>query len=86
VNDWRAAAACAGRDPYLWFVPPSVDPTGAAVAAHICATCPVRRECAGEAIVLVRSHGTLYGTWAGVTMNGETSPVDRLEQLARWQP
>jgi hypothetical protein len=71
VNDWRAAAACAGRDAYLWFVSPSVDPTGAAVAAHICATCPVRHECAGEAIVLMR-HGPLYGTWAGVSIEAAT--------------
>ena len=83
MNDWRSQAACAGRDPRRWFAGPGVDPIGAGVAARICATCPVRVECATEAVRLVHDGGgELYGTWAGVWLSGTVGPIRQLEQLA----
>jgi hypothetical protein len=62
--DWRALAACAGRDGRLWFSSPTVDPVAAGVARRICASCPVQTSCAAEAQHL-HEEGPLYGTWAG---------------------
>jgi WhiB family redox-sensing transcriptional regulator len=82
MSDWRASAACAGRDPRLWFATPSLDPVAAGVAARICRCCPVRADCAGEALRLLRRDGALYGTWAGVALNGPTSSIARLVATA----
>jgi WhiB family redox-sensing transcriptional regulator len=81
MSDWRDSAACAGKDPRLWFATPTVDPIAAAVAVRVCRACPVQRECAGEALRLVHVDGQLYGTWAGVVMSGAGS-VARLASLA----
>jgi hypothetical protein len=75
---------------------PGVDPIAAGVAAHICESCPVQRECAVEAVRLLHTEpGGLYGTWAGISLNGpesvracsrQPSAVDRLEARAGWVP
>jgi hypothetical protein len=62
--DWRAAAACHGKDRRLWFTAPTVDPIAAGVARRICQGCPVQTSCAAEAEHL-RAEGPLHGTWAG---------------------
>jgi hypothetical protein len=65
VTDWQLRAACHGRDPRLWFTAPAVDPVAAAVAARICAGCPVSRSCAAEAERLRRAGECVFGMWAG---------------------
>jgi hypothetical protein len=84
MTDWRTSAACRGRDPRLWFAVPAVDPVAAGVAARICQSCPVRVDCAGEAVRLAHEDPPLFGTWAGVTLTGAwvRAPVRRLEHLA----
>jgi hypothetical protein len=62
---WRLSAACAGKDYRLWFAAPNIDPLAAAVAARVCASCPVQRDCAAEADRLRCAGEPLYGTWAG---------------------
>jgi WhiB family redox-sensing transcriptional regulator len=57
---WQALAACAGVDPELFF-PARGEPTGTAKA--ICATCPVREQCAEYA--LARSEK--FGIWGGLS-------------------
>jgi hypothetical protein len=87
-RDWRASAACAGRDSRWWFTSAHVDPVAAHLAARICATCPVQVECATEAVALLHTGWTLTGTWAGVWLADATTPVRQLEQLAGtdWRP
>ena len=57
---WRDEAACRGVDPTLFF-PDVGEPAHEARA--VCASCPVRDECAEWAI---RS-GEKFGIWGGLT-------------------
>jgi WhiB family redox-sensing transcriptional regulator len=65
VTDWAAQAACRGRDPRLWF-PHRGDTVSIAVAKAVCATCPVRAECLGEALA---APFDASGIWGGMTAN-----------------
>ena len=47
-------------DPEWWF---PVEPKGPALAQFICSTCPVRTQCAAEALVA----GIPDGVWGGLT-------------------
>lgn len=62
VPSWLQRAACKGRPTSWWFASPgSSNPDereDAAVAAQICAGCPVKVECSQDA----REHGE-YGKW-----------------------
>lgn len=60
---WHDRAACAGKNPEVWFDLTSGQPTHEAAAT--CARCPVRPEC-GEA-----GRDEEYGVWGGMT------PVER---------
>ena len=57
--EWAQQARCAGEDPDWWF---SDSPTLQARALEICAECPVRVECASEAI-----QSNAEGIWGGLT-------------------
>jgi WhiB family redox-sensing transcriptional regulator len=57
-GDWRARGPCRS-DPDLFF---SSDPDDIAQAQRICASCPVRAECASFA----EANGEMFGVWAGV--------------------
>jgi len=65
--DWQRYAACRGMDVEVFF--PPTGERGAArarreeAACRICASCPVRADCAAFA----RSAGEPYGVWGGLT-------------------
>lgn len=72
VVDWRDLAVCAGGDPELWF-PPKGDPFRSEQAIMICRGCPVREQCAEDAIVT----GVEHGVFGGMT------PEERKAERAR---
>lgn len=57
-REWTLRAACRDTDPEI-FYPAEADDAGPAIA--ICATCPVRAECAAYATAT----GQDYGVWGG---------------------
>ncbi len=57
---WRNRAACAGLDTQLFF--PSQGES-ISEAKEICASCPVRVECADYAL----ASGQRFGIWGGTT-------------------
>jgi WhiB family redox-sensing transcriptional regulator len=73
VNDWRALAACKGRDQRLWFPRPK-DHFAISVARSICATCPVRHECLDSAL---SASYPVAGIWGG------TAEYERQRYLLR---
>jgi hypothetical protein len=82
VSDWRASAACAGRDVRWWFTSPQVDPVAAGLAARLCAGCTVQGQCAREALRLLDNGQQLEGRWGGV-WTGSSDAVARLHERAR---
>jgi len=70
TTDWRAASACLGSDPDVFF--PVAVGAGATTqvsrALRICAGCPVRQPCLDFAI----QSGEKDGIWGG------TTPEDRV--------
>jgi len=72
--DWQRHAACQYTDPDLHF-PESCDIAAVvqeAQARRVCAGCPVRLQCAEDALTA----GIEHGIWGG------TSPLDRSTGLA----
>ena len=69
---WRAAGACAGADPDLFFPAGHGTATDRQVRAaiQICAGCHVRRQCLEFAVNI----GEAYGIWGG------TTPEERLRE------
>ena len=63
MNDWRARAACRGRDARLWF-PRRGDVFSRDVAKAVCAACPVRADCLAAAL---SAPFDVSGTWGGTT-------------------
>ena len=65
LRDWRSLAACRDADPEIFFPvgdpADPFDPRNAAALAY-CADCPVRAECAAEALVRIP-----YGVAGGMT-------------------
>ncbi|GAS96665.1 transcriptional regulator WhiB [Mycolicibacterium canariasense] len=65
--DWRHLARCRDHDPDLFFHPDGERAESRrrrlAVAQEICATCPVKWECAGFAL----ERGEDFGTWGGMS-------------------
>lgn len=59
-QDWRALAACAIKDPDLFF---AVGAREHKDAKKICRTCPVRRDCLSYAMDVPVDHGI----WGGLT-------------------
>lgn len=57
-QEWREAAACAGLDPDLFFVPRSASNEAARL---ICARCPVQPDCLDYALANNENHGI----WGG---------------------
>ena len=66
--DWRARAACLGRDPETFFPDPA-DRDGEDEAVAICETCPVRTECLADAMgsETYRTTSGRHGIWGGKT-------------------
>jgi WhiB family transcriptional regulator, redox-sensing transcriptional regulator len=56
---WHAEALCAQSDPDAWF--PDYHP--AAAVLRVCAACPVRPECLGQAL----ADREMHGVWGGTT-------------------
>lgn len=54
---WREHAACVGTWPEMWHDPDDAYP------ATVCARCPVRRDCALEAVALGDEGCWRAGTW-----------------------
>jgi hypothetical protein len=71
-NGWRDRAACAGKDTAWWLADPSTDPAAVYLARTICATCPVRPDCAAEALAYLDAD-ELYGCWAGVNVHARSA-------------
>lgn len=59
--EWRRNAACAGRDPELFFPLPQQQ-NMIKRAKNICARCPVRRQCLEFAIETRSDHGIFGAT------------------------
>ena len=59
ADPWQSRAACRDHDPEWWF---PTDDTTRREAIAICATCPVRIECATHATRL----NIVHGVWGGV--------------------
>ena len=66
MTDWRAHAACRGRDPEWWF--PRPGSTGSQ-ALRICAGCPVARDCLAEQMDREGGihHADRHGIWGGLS-------------------
>jgi WhiB family redox-sensing transcriptional regulator len=65
--DWQRRGACRGRDSAQFFHPDgergSSRTRREAAAKLVCATCPVRPECAAHALTVQEP----YGVWGGFT-------------------
>jgi WhiB family redox-sensing transcriptional regulator len=66
-DDWRMRAACAGRDPELWF-PDKIDHLSIRRAKSVCVRCPVTEECSAAAV----ARNEEYGIWGGKTYDERT--------------
>ncbi len=78
-HDWRAAAACVGTDPELFFPVAEAGPhydAQAAAAKAVCAGCPVVAECLAEALARIP-----YGVAGGLT-EGERRALRRRDRQA----
>ena len=66
--DWRARAACLGRDPEMFFPQPA-DRDGEDEAVAICRRCPVEADCLADAIEseTYRPTSGRHGIWGGKT-------------------
>jgi len=81
---WKAAAACSGVDPDLFYPewPPTAESRDqAAEAKRVCRACPVRLECLAYALAT----GEELGIWGGLNER-ERRRVRRLMVLVRKQP
>lgn len=63
---WHADAACKGVDPELFF---SSQPVDIRSALALCSSCPVRENCAADAI----ERGEEQGIWGGVALDSPSS-------------
>lgn len=74
--DWRVRALCRSADPELLFV------TGAEQrqAASICRTCPVKRECAADAL----DNRVEYGVWGGLTERQRRTLLKQHPHVESW--
>jgi len=70
TTHWQRHAACTDTDPDLFF---PVTPDQAEAAKHVCAVCPVRRECLAWSIKTRQD----AGVWGGLT---ETERKDLLRE------
>jgi WhiB family redox-sensing transcriptional regulator len=65
--DWQRRGACRGRDSAQFFHPDGERGSSRArreqAAKAVCATCPVRAECAAHALTVQEP----YGVWGGFT-------------------
>ncbi len=70
AGPWTSQASCAqpGTDPDLWF---SDTPGEIRAAQTICASCPVRRQCAQ----LGTADGYQVGVWAGIDHTPRENPT-----------
>ena len=64
---WHAEALCAQSDPDAWY--PDREP--AAAVLRVCAACPVRPDCLGQAL----ADAEMHGVWGG------TTPAQRRQML-----
>lgn len=66
-QDWRVRAACRGHDGAPFFAPDGEGKVSArtrvARAKSVCARCPVRAQCAAQALLTREEHGV----WGGFT-------------------
>jgi hypothetical protein len=73
---WMDDAACREHDPTLWF--PKADDAGqadAAIAKRICASCPVRAQCAAY------GKDEQWGIWSGVN-HGRGAAREKAQDVA----
>ena len=75
MDDWRAAAACRGHDPGIWYArEPATD------ARRICAGCPVASHCLAAALRYETAAQTRFGIWGGTTP-AHRQKISQLRQL-----
>lgn len=63
VNAWMDDAACADKDPELFFPPRGKHGNGLAEAKAICRACLVKKDCLDYAM----RHHEYHGIWGGKT-------------------
>ena len=82
--EWVTSATCRTVDPELFFPDGYAAAHTARKAKAICRTCPVKVECAREALEVTPAH--LVGVWAGeyfdTTTEGRKSAFERVATLA----
>jgi hypothetical protein len=76
---WQAAAACLGAGPVGFLEPLSVKRDRWRV--DVCSACPVRRECALQALAHLERGEPLVGLWAGVAFVGHRRRRDLVREL-----
>ncbi|MGW4124738.1 WhiB family transcriptional regulator [Nocardia sp. NPDC004711] len=85
---WHEEAACAGLLTEAFYPPTPREPKSRATrrkavtaALRVCLACPVRRQCAADAL----ANGERYGIWGGVDLGDQVSSkstlAKRYEQL-----
>lgn len=75
---WAARGACVNGDPDLLFV------RGAAQheAKRVCTGCPVRLDCAVEAL----NNRIEFGVWGGMTERQRRLILERRPDVVSWRP
>jgi WhiB family transcriptional regulator, redox-sensing transcriptional regulator len=83
-EQWRAAAACRGADPELFFPEGTSGPASrdSARAKLICGTCPVRASCLDWAL----EHAAAFGIWGGFTQDERRTIGAALAAVRRRSP
>ncbi|MHB8671191.1 MAG: WhiB family transcriptional regulator [Acidimicrobiales bacterium] len=71
--EWMLRAACRGMDTDMWFPDSSGYSANARKARAICATCPVREECASYAV----ANCERWGIWGGCNADQRRASANR---------
>ncbi len=74
--DWRLRAVCRSSDAELLFVAGAMQRQ----AASICRQCPVKWECAADAL----DNGFEYGVWGGLTERQRRSLLKTYPHVESW--
>jgi WhiB family redox-sensing transcriptional regulator len=74
MSGWWSRAACRHTPPDAWFPPATrrygIRAKAVRLAVTVCRACPVRAECAQEAI----DHDERAGIWGGVDLGDDGTP------------
>jgi hypothetical protein len=68
--DWWSRASCRGAGPD-GFTQGTPGIHGGGYRVDVCQSCPVRVDCAAEAVALVDSHLEPVGLWGGIALTND---------------